>query len=54
MQHYVRRYFSRHAKSNSIDADALTKLAITDPDGLRFLKLARTGKGPHWSGGADM
>jgi transposase len=37
--HDMRRYFSRHAKSNSIDADALAKLAIVDPDGLRPLEL---------------
>ena len=37
--HDMRRYFSRHAKSNSIDADALAKLAIIDPDGLRLLEL---------------
>ena len=35
----MRRYFSRHAKSNGIDADALAKLAIIDPDGLRPLEL---------------
>ena len=38
--HDMRRYFSRNAKSNSIDADALAKLAIIDPDGLRSLVLA--------------
>jgi transposase len=37
--HDMRRYFSRNAKSNSIDADALAKLAIIDPDGLRPLEL---------------
>ncbi len=37
--HDMRRYFSRHAKSNSIDADALAKLAIIDPGGLRPLEL---------------
>ena len=37
--HDMRRYFSRHAKSNSIDADALAKLAIIDPEGLRLLVL---------------
>ena len=39
--HDMRRHFSRHAKSNSIDADALAKLAIVDPEGLRPLELAR-------------
>ena len=29
--HDMRRYFSRHAKSNGIDADALAKLAINRP-----------------------
>jgi transposase len=37
--HDMRRYFSRHAKSNSIDAESLAKLAIVDPDGLRLLEL---------------
>jgi transposase len=37
--HDMRRYFSRHAKSNSIDADALARLAIVDLDGLRLLEL---------------
>ena len=37
--HDMRRYFSRHAKSNSIDADALARLAIIDPCGLRPLEL---------------
>jgi transposase len=37
--HDMRRYFSRNAKSNSIDADALAKLAIIDADGLRPLVL---------------
>jgi transposase len=37
--HDMRRYLSRHAKSNGIDADALAKLAIIDPDRLRPLEL---------------
>lgn len=37
--HDMRRYFSRNAKSNTIDADALAKLAILDPGGLRPLVL---------------
>jgi transposase len=37
--HDMRRYFSRHAKSNSIDAESLAKLAIVDPDGLRLFEL---------------
>jgi transposase len=37
--HDMRRYLSRHAKSNGIDADALAKLAIIDPDSLRPLEL---------------
>jgi transposase len=37
--HDMRRYFSRNAKSNTIDADALAKLAILDPGGLRPLDL---------------
>jgi transposase len=35
----MRRYFSRHAKSNSIDAEALAKMAVVDPDGLMPLVL---------------
>lgn len=37
--HDLRRYFSRNAKSNTIDADALARLAILDPGGLRPLVL---------------
>ena len=37
--HDMRRFFSRHAKSNGIDADALARLAIVDPEGLRPLEL---------------
>lgn len=29
----MRRYFSRHAKSNSVDAESLAKMAVVDPDG---------------------
>ena len=35
----LRKYLSRHAKSNGIDADALARLAIIDPDSLRLLEL---------------
>lgn len=36
----LRRFFSRHAKSNGIDADALARLALVAPDSLRPLVLA--------------
>ena len=36
----LRRFLSQHAKSNSIDAEALARLAIFDPDGLQLLQLA--------------
>lgn len=35
----LRKYLSRHAKSNSIDAGTLAMLAIIDPAGLRLLEL---------------
>ena len=35
----LRKYLSRHAKSNGIDADTLARLAIIDPAGLRPLEL---------------
>src|SRR6476659_10852068 len=35
----LRRFLSRHAKSNGIDADTLARLALIDPDGLRPLQL---------------
>jgi transposase len=35
----LRRFLSQHAKSNSIDAMALARLAIVDPDGLQQLRL---------------
>ena len=37
--HDMRRVFSRHAKSNSIDAEALARLAIVTPEVLRPLAL---------------
>lgn len=36
----LRRFLSRHAKSNGIDADTLARLALVAPDGLRPLVLA--------------
>ena len=36
----LRRFLSQHAKSNSIDAEALARLAVVDPDGLQRLWLA--------------
>jgi transposase len=35
----LRRFLSQHAKANSIDAEALGRLAIVDPDGLHRLRL---------------
>ena len=35
----LRRFLSRHAKSNGIDADTLARLPLIDPDGLRPLEL---------------
>src|SRR5687768_1687782 len=36
----MRRFLSQHSKANSIDAEALARLAIVDPDGLQPLRLA--------------
>jgi transposase len=36
----LRRFFSRHAKSNGIDAETLARLPLADPSGLRPLPLA--------------
>src|SRR5512144_1013588 len=36
----LRRFFSRHAKSNGIDADTLGRLPLVDPTGRRPLQLA--------------
>lgn len=35
----MRRFLSQHSKANSIDAEALARLAIVDPDGLQPLRL---------------
>jgi hypothetical protein len=35
----LRRFLSRHAKSNGIDADTLARLPLLDPDGLTPLTL---------------
>jgi hypothetical protein len=35
----LRRFLSRHAKSNGVDADTLARLALLDPDGLTPLQL---------------
>jgi transposase len=35
----LRRFLSRHAKSNGIDADTLARLPLVDPDGLAPLRL---------------
>jgi len=36
----LRRFLSRHAKSNGIDAQTLARLPLVDPDGLRPLRLS--------------
>ena len=36
----MRRFLSQHTKANSIDGEALARLAIVDPDGLQPLRLA--------------
>jgi transposase len=38
----LRRFLSRHAKSNGIDADTLARLPLVDPDGLAPLRLPGT------------
>jgi transposase len=35
----LRRFFSRHTKTNGIDADTLARLPLVDPDGLHPLEL---------------
>jgi transposase len=37
--HDLRRFLSRHAKSNGIDADTLARMPLVDPTGLRPLEL---------------
>ena len=37
--HDLRRFLSRHAKSNGIDADTLARLPLVDPAGLHPLQL---------------
>ena len=36
----LRKFLSRHTKTNGIDADTLARLALIDPAGLRPLVLA--------------
>jgi hypothetical protein len=36
----LRRFLSRHVKTNGIDADTLARLGLIDPVGLRPLRLA--------------
>jgi transposase len=35
----LRKFFSRHTKTNRIDADTLARLALVDPAGLAPLQL---------------
>ena len=37
----LRRFLSRHTKTNGIDADTLARLPLFDPAGLRPLRAAR-------------
>jgi len=47
----LRRFLSRHAKSNGIDADTLARLPLIDPGGLIVLEFARPrGRGPGSAG----
>jgi len=40
----LRRFLSRHAKSNGIDADTLARLPLIDPQGLRVLELPQAAR----------
>ena len=46
----LRRFLSRHAKSNGIDADTLARLPLFDPAGLRPCSCLAPS-GPRWTGG---
>ena len=46
----LRRFLSRHAKSNGIDADTLARLPLIDPAGLQSLELPGP-EPPRWTGG---
>ena len=45
----LRRFLSRHAKTNGIDADTLARLPLVDPAGLHPLQLA-DAPGRRWTG----
>ena len=47
----MRKFLSQHAKANSIDALALARLAIVDPDGLQCLRLSEGAAGEFGSTG---
>jgi hypothetical protein len=42
----IRRFLSQHTKANSIDAEALARLAMVDPEGLQPLRLAEGPAAP--------
>jgi len=52
----LRRFLSRHTKSNSIDASTLARLPLIDPDGLTFADSCRGTRSrtrsthPRWHG----
>lgn len=45
----LRRFLSRHAKSNGIDADTLARLPLVAPGSVRPLQLPGV-EAPHWTG----
>ena len=47
----LRRFLSRHAKSNGIDADTLARLPLVDPDGSAAAGAARQPRPRRWTGG---
>jgi transposase len=47
----LRRFLSRHAKSNGIDADTLARLPLFDPAGLQPLQCPAPA-GQRWTGGS--
>ena len=48
----LRRFLSRHAKSNGIDADTLARLPLSGPAGLRPLQLPGARSWRRWTGGS--
>jgi transposase len=48
----LRRFLSRHAKSNGIDADTLARLPLLAPGSLHPLELPATPRRRHWTAGS--